>query len=72
MENSLTSKVANAENSFDKDKICTAINQLEAFKNQVAAQVGNKISPDAASVVTDYADSVIAFLESQLPNGDSC
>lgn len=72
MENSLLSKIANAEKSFDKDKICTAINQLEAFKNQVAAQVGKRISAEAASLVTASADSVIAFLESQLPNGDTC
>jgi hypothetical protein len=72
MQNSLISKVDNAGSSADREKICTAVNELGAFNNQVAAQLGNKISAEAASLVADYADSVVAFLESQLPNGDSC
>jgi hypothetical protein len=69
---SLTSKVANAENSFDKDGVCTAVNQIDAFKNQVAAQTGNKISAEAASQVIAYADGLIGILESQLPIGEGC
>ena len=46
--------------------------QLEALKNQVAAQLDKKISPEAASTVTDYANSVIMYLESQMPVGEGC
>ena len=72
MQNSLSSKVANAEQSADKDKICTAVNQLEAFKNQVAAQLGKKISAPAANLVTEYANNLIVLLEAQLPAGQPC
>jgi hypothetical protein len=72
MQNSLISKVSNADKSYDKDKICTAINQLGAFKNQVAAQTGNKISVEAAEMVTAYADNLIALFESEMPSGESC
>jgi len=64
--------VTNAENTTDRDNICAAINELHAFQFQVAAQLGKKISVEAAALVTDYADSVIAFLEGQLPVGESC
>ena len=72
MQNSLLSKITNAEKSFDKDKVCTAVNQLGALKNQVDAQRGEKISDEAADMVTAYADSLIAYLESQLAAGDTC
>ena len=72
MENSLLSKVSNAQSSSDRENVCTAINELDAFKNQVAAQTGKKISPDAASLVIEYADSVILYLQNQLPSGDTC
>ena len=72
MRNSLVSKAENAEKSVNKDNICAAINQFEAFINQVNAQRGNKISNEAADEVIAYADSVIAYFESQLPAGASC
>jgi len=49
-----------------------AINQLEAFKNQVNAQRGHKISDSEADNIILYADSVIAWLLDQLLPGDTC
>lgn len=72
MQNSLISKVNNASSSVDRDKVCTAANQLEAFMNQVAAQTGKKISIDAVGKVIAYVDSVISFIESQLSAGETC
>lgn len=72
MANSLTSIVENAQKSEDKDKICTAVNQLEAFKNHVDAQTGKKISEEAAEVLINYADNIIAELLGGLPEGESC
>jgi hypothetical protein len=72
LQSSLLSKVDNAQQSADKENICTAINKLEALKNEVNAQRGKKISDEAADEVIAYADSVIAYLLSQLPEGDSC
>lgn len=72
MQNSLLSKVSNAEKSAGKENVCVAINELEAFKNQVDAQIGKKISAEAAAQVKDYADSVALYLLSQLPSGETC
>ena len=72
LQTSLLAKIENAQKSADKDNICAAINQLEAFINQVNAQRGNKISEAAADKITAYANSVIAYLLSQLPSGESC
>ncbi len=72
MENSLLSKIENAENSADKENICAAVNKMEALKSQVDAQRGKKISPEGADFVIAYADNVIAELLAQLPLGESC
>ena len=72
MENSLISKVTNAQNSLDREKICTAENQLQSFKAQVIAQTGKKISTDASADILAYADSVIAYLMSQMTMGETC
>ena len=72
MQDSLTTKVENAEKSLNKDNICAAINQLEAFINQVNAQRGNKISDEAADLVIGYANNVIEMLLAELPPGESC
>lgn len=48
MAKSLTSIAENAQKSTDKDKICTAVNPFEAFKNHVDAQTGKKISTAGA------------------------
>ena len=72
--NSLKQKLANAEKSVTKENICAAINLLEAFKNQVNAQTGDgkKISAEAAALIIEYTDNVIAVLISQLPLDESC
>ena len=72
MRNSLIQKAENAEKSLTKDNICAAVNQYEALINQVNAQRGNKISDEAADEVVAYANSIIAYLLSQLPAGESC
>lgn len=72
LQTSLLAKVNNAEKSANKDNICAAINQLNALKNQIYAQRGNKISDEAANAIIAYTDSVIAYLLSRLPAGQSC
>jgi len=72
LQNSLLSKVDNALKSADKENICTAINQLEAFKNEINAQRGKKIADDAAYLVIEYTDNVIDGLLAELPPGDTC
>ena len=72
MENCLLSKIENAENSADKDNICTAINQLEALKKSINAQRGKKISNEAADQIIAYVNSLIAWYLDQLPEGESC
>jgi hypothetical protein len=72
MENSLSSKVSNAEQSAANDNGCSALNNLNAFKNQVDAQTGKEISTEAANELKSYADSVSQYLLSQLPSGVIC
>lgn len=72
MENSLLSKLENAQSSADKENICAVTNQLEALINQVNAQRGKKISDGAADDIIAYADSIITWLINQLPEGESC
>ena len=72
LENSLVSKVGNAEKSLTKDNICPAVNQLEAFKNQIEAQRGHKISGVAADLLIDYADNLITQFLTELPEGEGC
>lgn len=72
LQNSLLSKVENAQKSADKENICAAVNQLQAFKNEVNAQRDKKISNDAADLVITYVNNVIAGLLDQLPPGESC
>ena len=72
MATSLKQKIENAEKSATKENICAAVNQVEAFKNQVEAQSGKKISDEAADMIIEYANNVIEDLLSQLPPGDTC
>ncbi len=72
LQNSLLSKVENAEKSADKENICAAVNKLEALINQTNAQRGNKISDEAADLIIAYANNLIANLLNQLPSGESC
>lgn len=61
-KNSLVSKVDNAQKSADKEVINAAINQLEAFINEVEAQKGKKISEEVANMLIEYAQNIIAQL----------
>ena len=72
VRNSLVSKINNAIKQSTKDNICTAINVLGAFKNEINAQTGKKISEDAATLLINYADNLIAQLEDDLAAGESC
>jgi len=72
LKNSLLSKVGNASKSADKENICTAVNVLGALQNEVTAQTGKKVSPEAATLLQAFADNVIVGLLAQLPAGESC
>jgi hypothetical protein len=54
--------VAAAEKATDRDSISAAVGQLNALKNEVLAQRGKKISLEAADLVLDFVDNVIARL----------
>jgi hypothetical protein len=62
-KNSLVSKVENAKKSVDKDVDNAAINQLNAFINEILAQRGKKISEDAADLLAAYVQNVITLIE---------
>lgn len=72
LQNNLTSKVENASSSATKGNICTAVNKIEAFQNQVKAQRGKKITDEAADILISYADNLTAQLLDQLPEGKTC
>ncbi len=72
LQNSLLTKVDNAEKSIDKDSICAAVNKLEALINEVNAQRGKKISDEAADLSIAYTNNLITQLLDQLPSGESC
>jgi hypothetical protein len=42
--------------------VCTAVNQLDALKNQIEAQTGKEISEDAAPELLQYITNVQTFL----------
>jgi len=64
-ENSLTSKVENAQASIESGNTETTINKLEAFINQVEAQRGKKISEENADMLIQYATNLINSLQSK-------
>ena len=72
MENSLQTKLENAQGSADLENICAATNQLEALINQVNAQRGKKISIESADSIIFFINSVIDWYLAQLPEGESC
>jgi hypothetical protein len=61
-ENSLKDKLNNIQNSIDDGNIATAINQLNAFINQVNALRGKKITNDEADMLVQYATNLINSL----------
>jgi hypothetical protein len=72
MENSLLSKIENAEKSAGKNEVCESIDKLEGFIQQVSSQNGKKISSVAAVMLLDYANSLIAYLQALLESSVSC
>lgn len=62
-----------AVKSFEKDKICKAIKDVEKLKGDVInKQIDKKISNDDAMLIIEYSDNIIqVFLES-LPEGEKC
>lgn len=63
IKNSLVSKVDAALRSVDKEKDEAAINQIEAFINEVNAQKGKKISVEAADLLINFASNIIAQIQ---------
>jgi uncharacterized delta-60 repeat protein len=72
LQTSVISKVQNSQMSSTDENICAAVHELEALENQISAQVGKKISPEAALLIINYADSVIAQLLPKLSAGAKC
>ena len=72
LANPLITKVENAEKSATKDNICAAVNQLEAFKNQIEAKRGNPLSDEVADKIIQYTNNIIFKLLVKLPEGESC
>ena len=67
-----STKVENAEKSASKENICAAVNQLEAFKNQIEAKRGNPLSDVVADKIIQYTNNIIFKLLVKLPEGESC
>jgi hypothetical protein len=72
LQTSLLSKLENAQKSASKENICAAVNELRAFKNQIEAQRGKKVSDEAANLLMEYAQNIIASHLKMLPPGESC
>jgi hypothetical protein len=53
IENSLVAKLQNARASLEKGNKTAAVNQLQAFLNELNAQSGKKVpAPDAGAIGT--------------------
>ena len=72
LETALIIKVDRAEKSSDKENICAAVSQLNAFKNHVVAQQGDKITAEASTMLIEYADTLITGLEALTAPPPSC
>jgi hypothetical protein len=62
--NSLKNKINNIQNSIDAGNITAAINQLNAFINQVEALRGKKITDAEADMLIQYVTNLINSLSS--------
>ncbi len=62
LQNSLNSKLTNANKKLEKGQINAAINELQAFINQVQAQRGKKITVEAADDLIAQINAIIAQL----------
>jgi len=61
-ENCLTSKLEAAQKSLENGQCGTAINQLEAFINQVEALRGKKLTEEEADALIAAAEAIIAMI----------
>jgi hypothetical protein len=61
---SLDAKLTAALNSLNRGSMNSAVNQLNAFMNDVNAQSGKKITMDQAQTLISYANAIIAALQS--------
>ena len=59
LKNALLAKLDNALASLEAGNLTAAFNQIEAFKNQVEAQTGKKISQEDAALLLAGADNVL-------------
>jgi hypothetical protein len=72
IENSLSAKLRAAERSACGGRPKPAVNQLDAFVNQVTAQRGKKIPADAADDLIDAANSIIDAIGEEGVCPDGC
>lgn len=63
IKKSLTAKLENAQKSIEKGNYQAAINQLEAFINEVEAQRGKKLTDEQADHLISEAQKIIDELE---------
>ncbi len=61
-DNSLRSKIANAQTSIESGNTKAAIKKLKAFISQVKAQRGKKITEEDATTLIEYANNLIDAL----------
>jgi hypothetical protein len=70
MKNSLLTKIEAAERASSRENLCAALHQLEALQNEINAQIGNKISDEAADLVMsniyNYASNLISLFTKDL------
>ncbi len=59
IQNSLTSKLSNVIKSLEKGQTNAAINQLNAFINEVQAQSGKKLTSEQANMLILEATKII-------------
>ena len=64
IKNSLAKKYENSLKSLKKGNKTSAINILEAAKNEINAQSGKGIDPTAANILIRYTDNLIAHINS--------
>jgi hypothetical protein len=63
LENALTAKVDTATAALERGQDNAAVNNLEAFINQVEAQSGKKIDEADAQILIDLANRIIADIQ---------
>jgi hypothetical protein len=66
LENSLLSKLKNAQKCYDKGRLNAAINILNAFIHNVEAQRGKKIPEAEADELIDYVQLIIDMIKDEM------